>query len=992
MEREARRREGFACLLALLLAVAIAFTPITAWAEGLSSDESSVSISLTSDQESYQRGDEATFIAVIANEDEEPVNEVSYSLELPSGMTVAEDSSLTDDLGTIAPGDSVEVTVKALVEGVKALAAPSALASTGDFPVLPILGGVALVAAVVALLASKKSRNITLSVILVCGMSGVLGAGAYASTAYAAERNSVSDSISVTVDGSDSSATMTVFYAPGSLQQPSGGEGDSSDEGDASITRAQWVEKMLAAAEIQVSGDAESPYTDISGHSSEKAIATAYKLGAFADEQTEFAPDSPATREFALTSAVLIAGFHDDGSILEAADADDASHPSLLAIAVDLGMASIDDQGNIRPNDAISSAEADSVLEALSSTLAPDLPGEDGASIKLQDDVISIGEYEINSDGAYIVSSSENAIAEGDKVAFTGSEENPQGAAGIVTSVVPLDETTSAVVIDQADSPDQIFESIRIVSSGLTPNAEDVVLAEDVEWDTDAASFAREAATTRKLNFKVKLGEDETLKVSVQPTFDVDVDWSLFGGLKRCNIGTGVEFSTSCSAEFASIGGKPEKLATIPVQIVPGVVSLDCELYLHVEASGKVSIDAKASLESGVKLKGDHWRTYIDGDSEVSAQLKAKAEIGVAPAAAIAVFSVNVVDLAVEAGIAGEGSVTQRDTGMVCNDIALYLYDKLTVGEHSPILEAMGLTASWDLWTKSNSPFSWDLHAEDGVFVDECTYGKDVPGQPGNQDPDKPAGPASPTTSDDYRYVVLTEEDKPNEYGEVLIDGNVYRYHGSGVYVIDYVGDSADILVPDALDGTPIVSFGYSGDSISSITVEGNNSLKEIDMRRAEGLKSLDAANCQALEIIDFDPYGTGDSADLISLDVSGCVSLKQLLLGTSSLSGLDLSNCPDLELIDVRGSSISQLDLGNCKVLRELYVPGNDLTRLDISANEALVYLQCDNNELTELDISNNPNLTSLTCSGNRIADLSALQSWLEQEGHFGSIEPQNI
>lgn len=1014
MEREARRREGFACLLALLLAVAIAFTPITAWAEGLSSDESSVSISLTSDQESYQRGDEATFIAVIANEDEEPVNEVSYSLELPSGMTIAEDSSLTDDLGTIAPGDSVEVTVKALVEGVKVLAAPSALASTGDFPVLPILGGVVLVAAVVALFASKKSRNITLSVILVCGMSGVLGAGAYASTAYAAERNSVSDSISVTVDGSDSSATMTAFYAPGSLQQPSGGEGDSSDDGDASITRAQWVEKMLAAAEIQVSEDAESPYTDISGHSSEKAIATAYKLGAFADEQTEFAPDSPATREFALTSAVLIAGFHDDGSILEAADADKASHPSLLAIAVDLGMASIDDQGNIRPNDAISSAEVTSILEVLSSLIHPSYSTDGSvANVVYQDGVIQVEQYTISNE-SFVIDSSDYSLQVGDKVILLPSEQLMSGMAVVVTDTVKNSDGTTSAVFDQIEDPSEVLKNFEIVEFDAMPDPSHVILGEGVEWAEESSPSSRASLEYDPEIKPLKFSLPKQLKaegsITIAPRFDIDVKWSLFGGFERCKIETGLDFSTEIKKDASAGVDDDILLATVPVPL-PAGFSLSADLYAHYSVDGEITVSLDAHQAVGAELKSSHWRLYSDGDSEASISVDAEAEVGARPVAALQFLSLNLVDVSAEAGANAKGNVTLRDNGLVCADVEAFIYSRIALGENSPILDKLGLTVSKNLWTKSNSPIDWDFHWENGQLVPECTYGKEDPADPSGPnnptDSNNPGGSTAVTPAEDFVYAVgdyiwngtVMEGELPSGEGINIEPGYGTHFGGSvestipeinggstvsgndcgyGVYITSYLGTDPAVVVPNQIDGIDVVYVSLSlVEPTTTIDLSNCKSLKSLYVEGALNAEANDSVIFGSIDsVLDVGIWGCSFSDPI---DMTSLSRLESLGFYATNLSEFSISDA-SLKGFGAARTNLESLDLSNVPSLESLTLMNNpELKMVDVS--------NCNLTTLERIDLST---LEVLNCAGNRIADLSAAEEWLSQPGHSGTIAPQ--
>lgn len=748
---------GIGLFLIMLLSVSSAFSD-EAWA--LESADSGVQVSLTSDSDSYVAGDTAMFDLLVHNTGSGCVGSVAYEFSLPTGMTIAEASRISGSLGDMQSGEQYHAVIKVEIgkNAASSVDLPSSdnrLAGTGDSWLVGPVALFVVVAAVIALLASKRSRNATLSVILVCGLSGVLAVGSQEKANAADSREVVTSTHIVSVDGKDSAVSATVSFASSSI---------TPDAPDQLITRAQWLEMLLKAANTDVQSDLECPYADVLGHEFENVIATVYALGAIPNELTEFKPDAPATREFAFATAVLLCGFVEDGSVLNAVDAADCEHASLLAVALDAGFASLDDSGCINPMNNLDKAMASDIANRVAEFLVQRNLGTEGVDVEYQDDVVVVKDYFVGELG-FVVESSRYSLKEGDKVVFVPTDENPQGSAGLVIEAVHNEMEQTTIEYEQATTPSEIFKSISICESGLMPDLSDVEFADGVEVLNDAAraALSRESISLGKMKLKVPIADGVKCDVEFAPTFDINWKWSWASGLERCQLGIGNEATIGLSLE--GFEEKPlEK--TIPINKKPIKIPLSHGAYVYFNLNLEISVSGEASLNvtmaqsQGVRYEKGHFSMYKEGSFETEANVEASAKAGVAPAAILCLLSVELCDLQLGVGGKAKGETTLRDTGMKCNNVSLYVYGGLSAGHNTFWMNAIGLTYDFpEFWNEDHSPFSWKAHFEDGEKVLECTYEKGGP-----VDPDIPDVPDVPDEPD------YSEPDVPeivdNGYGE----------------------------------------------------------------------------------------------------------------------------------------------------------------------------------------------------------------------------------
>lgn len=89
------------CLCALVVSIVI---PCYAYAE-----PDQLNVMLVSDKDSYAQGDVATFTVKVENSSTRTAEGVTYSVNLPEGMRVADESSASGGVGTLEPGERVSL-------------------------------------------------------------------------------------------------------------------------------------------------------------------------------------------------------------------------------------------------------------------------------------------------------------------------------------------------------------------------------------------------------------------------------------------------------------------------------------------------------------------------------------------------------------------------------------------------------------------------------------------------------------------------------------------------------------------------------------------------------------------------------------------------------------------------------------------------------------------------------------------------------------------
>lgn len=150
----------------------------------------------------------------------------------------------------------------------------------------------------------------------------------------------------------------------------------------------------------------------------------------------------------------------------------------------------------------------------------------------------------------------------------------------------------------------------------------------------------------------------------------------------------------------------------------------------------------------------------------------------------------------------------------------------------------------------------------------------------------------------------------------------------------------------------------YGAGELHTVTILSCPELKGINLWGAQKLKNLDLGNLTKLEVLRFDhanldsliiagctslKYLIADAAQLdtiTSIDLTGCTSLRILdLSGHHNLTTLTLPFAPDLHTVDLAATGINVINLSNAPILKDLVESYSSPIRLDYGASDAFRY-----------------------------------------------------
>lgn len=1000
--------------IALVMALAAVLGVLTTALPQRVAAEEAVKLSLSSDKDAYAAGESATFTLTVVNSGSAVAQNATYTVELPKGFEPTEGQRLTGSLGDLEPGETqvIEISAKTTAatagsngggaasteENTRADNQDSDKNQTPDEKNLPTtsdaaawtlpLAVVLAAGGVAAIIAAKRLRKGAFTVLLVAGVAASMAlvgpAPAYAETI----QHTASATRTVTIDGKEltAKAQLTYLMDDGSTTEepadPENPEDPGTDEpaepGEQMLTRAEWIHRLLAATEEDPIAYAEDPFDDVAGHAYEQDILTAYALGILPDNSDAFEPDAAATRDFAFATATLHAGFADTGSALGTADAAESSYPSLLAVAVDEGIAQPDASNKLYPKQGLTQDVADAVSAQVADLrTVEEIPGgEPVMEAVLQDDVIALSDYELQPDGSILVdeadleqavaarpaAASTNSVARavptlqvGQKIVVRGNENDLEGEAGTVASFEPVARGLYRIDVNQTDDPGFVYREITIRKKDAKGISGDFEPVDGVQVtsssETAAASASSRKTTLEAIDFDIadlKIEAVGTLKgkLHLVPSVDVDFKWSA-GSIKKCKVVADLDGYLDVNFDIQPIEDTPVDLLKEPLTLNIGYgFNIAFMPKLVVGASGEVSLRVDIDQRVGTQYKNGHFQKLNGGkgfsvpdDKEPS--LNANLKLGVRPVVSIRLTKIDLCDVDVEVGVNADGVWTPDvDRPVSCLDFSAYVYGKLGVGQNTPWMQKVGLELpTFDFWKESTSPLHWHYHFEDGKRTpnDKCTVG-DGAVLPENREP---------TSSDNFLYDVIDNK----------------------VYIMGYVGKDASIMIPARIDGKNVVSVNLlggeypEGRAVREVSLQKGSKVRDFYTgeywAQAIDLQELDLSASKKLETV---CVGDNGGSDLTEMDLGEGANLKELRVN-GFLEELDISDYNALEEVDLSWNDLTKLTVGKLPNLKSLDVNNNQLKKLNVSGCPKLEELDCSYNLLTALDVSACPELVTLSC-----------------------------
>ena len=456
----------------------------------------------------------------------------------------------------------------------------------------------------------------------------------------------------------------------------------------------------------------------------ETGVVTGYEDGTFG-------PADPVTREQLATMlarhASRVAGLDasSDGSALAAmADSGSVTLWDGMAWAVDAGVLT----GDMSTGEPLARPQASAQRDQAAKMFAVfhrDVLGEGGApgepdpsqptTVDYADDVVLLdtsvsGAAASGEDVTVTLGAGAGEVSEGDVVVFGPTEGMPFGGAvkvesveagGRVTGARPeLSEVYDELVINETLG----LEDIDLGSGQLMSNYADKLEIE-VSQDIGEYGTAKGTITINDLTIKpffVLLGPLSYMDMS----FECDMDAEL-----------------ALELSMLPANSRSIKLLSVPVPMlsVPGT-GVHLNLYLELDAAANISLSSSIEVSASAKkdvFGAPEFKGDCDIDLADDASISAKGKVGLSPAAALEIFGESVSRLGVEAGVGAEVE-TSYHPGLTCTDVAMWVY----ADAYAELLGGtdLDLEASIQIFDKDDSPLKRDVHLEDGLLVDECTW------------------------------------------------------------------------------------------------------------------------------------------------------------------------------------------------------------------------------------------------------------------------------
>lgn len=594
---------------------------------------------------------------------------------------------------------------------------------------------------------------------------------------------------------------------------------------DPSVSRGEWASILVDAAGWESSEvEDECPYSDIAGNAHESAIKCAWAHGAFLDDDSTFRPNEVADRDFAFSSAVLASGYVDTGKRLNCADAADAKHPALVAIALDEGFFS-PQGGKANPKGVLTKSTADALAAKVTEEVKEPELGPEVEEVEIKDGVKEVGGA--SRDGETMVVPAGSNVVAGQTVVFRDADGSPIGG-GKVTTVSPASDGKTKVAFEEPSDPAELCDSIHVVAKDVVPEEATFTPAEGIEVLSSEPYGMRSAkardswdAGWQTLKVPVKGQGDFEAKITlkIRPVISTDIDWSILGGLKYAYIAMDAEGELSCNMNVSFKKDIP--LGTFDFPITP-LGSINCHLpvTLNISMDGEAHVTYEIRSSNSITYKGStkavkkQFETDVDlVERSISAEVRA---IVSSDLMLRAFWGVSVVDAGFDIGAGGSGSMTERANGMVCNDLNLYKYLAAYFAENTGYLKKLGVNKTWTIWDKDlKGSTLYKGHLEDGQSVAKCTWG----------------GKVEDVSTVDGGYMVEYEDEgfgtelewKRDEEGFFDIAHDFYIYPGTSITIVPFNDNDFASIQYVTEEGTIIRDCGAYADGKLATDIIGGN-------------------------------------------------------------------------------------------------------------------------------------------------------------------------
>lgn len=535
----------------------------------------------------------------------------------------------------------------------------------------------------------------------------------------------------VRLNGKDYKLTADINYRNTETVLPSGD----------TLTRAQWIDELLTAigydGQEAVYDNTAYPFTDISGHEFQNEILIAYGNSILPDMETEFSPNSPATREFAAVTAVKALGFVPEMEIA-CNDADAITYKKEIETSVAMDIFRLDNN-MFYPARELTRSEADTAIQVINEIINTQETEGNTGQIYYDKDVLIIPDYasyEISENTVIFTSGGEN-ITEG--TIFVMPDQTPYKAVSVqetndqyvVETEVPLLEETLIGMTAQGTAT--VDATQFIPAEGVTMTSANTASARNAR--IDLVDVEGSYTGPGKLDFKVhkKIGAGELSAAAsislpqIMYKADIDLGW---GGVNVKNVylkfpaELQVEgsYTISNDADITVTGGIIE-LGKIPVAGIPGV-TVYVQISLEYDINGKLQVKYTLDGTSGVQVINNRLRMIKDLKSDLEVpSLGGEIKWGGGISGLLEVCNTwDLIDFGLSAGAAAKGELIVRNPELLCLDADMYIYGEISALDDGVIGDWLEIGYKWEFWNSENSPLKCNWHWENFERVNECTY------------------------------------------------------------------------------------------------------------------------------------------------------------------------------------------------------------------------------------------------------------------------------
>lgn len=529
------------------------------------------------------------------------------------------------------------------------------------------------------------------------------------------------------------------------------------------LTKGQWIAMLASELQLTECQSQEPIFNDVKNDSTYFIPVQACAEWDILDKEGEFEPDSEATVNFAISTAIRAIGADkiakstykktlqtDEERVDFFREVSDMDYISGGALYSEWGENVLSDMNTVMSSLQLEQYQdiglTENCIEVSAEDVVFSLDGQTGEivgeniSVK-PGTILIIMPSTIYPEGitvkvtgttgnkfTYVNASMEEAI---DHLTVTGTYE-PE-----VLGVLPMSDNVKVETINGESAVAQSYDggageakklmyvpetqasAKRLASAGATAKLNDITF-----------SLFNKSGETKDDDVKAKGSVSATVGIKdIKVTADIEIK-----GLTVKRAYAGID--STLNAHFTASGSISETipLAKVPCQICPGV-TVEFQANLVVGANGELNIDWSLPTGARVEYKQGASPKFINKKEKPNLTVDAHAEVYALPSlkGIFKVIGFSVASVGITSGVKLEIDGTGETKGKTyCLDMQEYVPLSCFVGGEGEetLLGKLGVKKSWEIWRKDNSLIKVGLHIENNKVVPKCTHPEDEEAEP----------------------------------------------------------------------------------------------------------------------------------------------------------------------------------------------------------------------------------------------------------------------